>query len=78
MRRWFGSRRSLRIEKRARRVEMFSEHLNGSAAVPADGYGVPPGPRPFLGKRVFEDAGVFCSQYDPEEGAGLLAPFNPS
>jgi hypothetical protein len=52
MRRWFGSGRSLRIEKQARRVEMFSEHLNGSAAVPADGFGVPPRPRPF-----FEEAG---------------------
>ena len=52
IRRWFGSRCPLRIEKRALRVEMFSEHLNGSAAVPADGFGVPPGPRPF-----FEEAG---------------------
>ena len=52
MRRWFGSRCPLRIEKQARRVEMFTEHLNGSAAIPADGFGVPARPRPF-----FEEAG---------------------
>jgi hypothetical protein len=60
------------IEKLARRVEMFSEHLNGSAAVPADGFGVPPRPRPF-----FEDAGSFAPSTMRRRARACSRPSTP-